>query len=155
MVDGGAHELDGAIGISTPSPLTRQVDIEHRQIAQVVFPTDHRFADSREQLLSAVTLRSRVAVHQRKPQRHPGVGQRDVITGSFGDPQGILALAHRAIIGRKHATRDSRPVGEADNRGVRHGVGAARHGQSMPQVVLPSGAAQATTGESARREGDR
>ena len=35
--------------------------------------------------LSALTLGSRVAVHQRKAERHPGEAQRVVITGAFGD----------------------------------------------------------------------
>ena len=67
-------------------------------------------ADLGQELLSAVTLRSRLAVHQRKAQRHPGEGQREIITGSFGNPQGILDLAHRAIVGPQHAIRYSREV---------------------------------------------
>ena len=43
-------------------------------------------ADLGQERLSAVTLRSRLAVHQRKAQRHPGEGQRHIITGSFGNP---------------------------------------------------------------------
>jgi hypothetical protein len=34
----------------------------------------------------AVTLRRRLAVHQRMVQRHPGEGQYEIITGSFGNP---------------------------------------------------------------------
>ena len=66
-------------------------------------PAQEHFADLGQELLSAVTLRSRLAVHQRKAQRHPGDGQREIITGSFGNPQGILDLAHRAIVGPQHA----------------------------------------------------
>ena len=54
--------------------------------AQDVFLADEHFADLGQKLVSAVTLRSRVAVHQRNAQRHPGEGQREVITGSFGNP---------------------------------------------------------------------
>ena len=66
-------------------------------------PAQEHVADLGQQLLSAVTLGSRLAVHQRNAQRHPGEGQREVITGSFGNPQGILDLAHRGIVGRQHA----------------------------------------------------
>jgi hypothetical protein len=38
-----------------------------------------------QELLCAVTLRSRLAVHQRNAQRRPGNGQREVITGPFGN----------------------------------------------------------------------
>ncbi len=47
-----------------------------------------------QQLLSAVTLRIRVAVHQRKTQHRPGEDHRHIITGSFGNPQRLLDLAH-------------------------------------------------------------
>jgi len=30
IVDGGTHERDGVIAISTPSPLTRRVDLKQR-----------------------------------------------------------------------------------------------------------------------------
>ncbi len=86
MVDRGAHERYGVIAISTPSPLTRQVHLDERQIAQQVSAAQEHVADLGQERLSAVTLRSRWAVHQRNAQRHPGEGHRDVITGSFRDP---------------------------------------------------------------------
>ena len=55
-------------------------------IAQEVSPAQEHVADLGQELLSAVTLGSRVAVHQRKAQRHPGEGHREVIAGSFGNP---------------------------------------------------------------------
>ena len=70
-----------------------------------VAPRRNAVAGSAKQLLSPVTLRSRWAVHQRKAQRHLGIRQREVITGSFGNAKGILNLAHRAIVGPKHAVR--------------------------------------------------
>src|SRR6516225_4750830 len=60
-----------------------------------------------------------MAVHQRNAQRHPGEGHREVITGSFGYPQGSLDLAHRRIVGPQHASRYSRAVDPGDNRGVK------------------------------------
>jgi len=51
-----------------------------------VFPAQERFAGLGQQLLSAGTLRIRVAVHQRGAQRRPGEVQRHIITGSFGNP---------------------------------------------------------------------
>jgi hypothetical protein len=42
-------------------------------------------ADLGQECLSAVTLRSRLAVHQRDAQRHSGEGQRHIVTGSFGN----------------------------------------------------------------------
>ena len=60
VVDGGADERYRLIAISPPSPLTRHVH-----------PTD-RFLG--QELLSAVTLRIRWAVHERNAQRQPGVG---------------------------------------------------------------------------------
>jgi hypothetical protein len=36
MVDGGAHKRYGVIAITAPSPLTRQVDLDDRAIAQVL-----------------------------------------------------------------------------------------------------------------------
>ena len=86
MVDGGAHERYGVIAISTPSPLTRRVHVDERQIAQQVSAAQEHVADLGQERLSAVTLRIRVAVHQRNAQRQPGQGQREVITGSFRDP---------------------------------------------------------------------
>ncbi|HYB36306.1 MAG TPA: hypothetical protein VEF72_11380, partial [Mycobacterium sp.] len=46
-------------------------------------------------------------MHQRNAQRHPGEAQREVIAGSFGNPQGILDLAHRPVIGPHHASWQS------------------------------------------------
>ena len=60
---------------------------------------EEHFAHPGQQLLSASTLCSPVAVHQRMAERQPGDGQREIITGSFGNPQGILDLAHRGIVG--------------------------------------------------------
>ena len=76
-------------------------------------PAHEYVADLGQELQSAVTLRSRVAVHQRHAQRHPDVGHREVITGSFGNPQGILDLAHGGIVGPQHAIRYSPEVAEA------------------------------------------
>ncbi len=42
-------------------------------------------ADLGQEFLSPVTLGSRLMVHQRNAQRRPGEGQREVITGSFGN----------------------------------------------------------------------
>jgi hypothetical protein len=36
--------------------------------------------------VSAVTVGSRWAVRQRKAQRYLGEGQREIVTGSFGNP---------------------------------------------------------------------
>jgi hypothetical protein len=130
----------------------RQIDIDEWSIAQVVSLAHDHLADLGQQLLSAVTLRIRWAVHQRKARRSPGKGNHEVITGSFGNSQGILDLAHCGIVGPRHATRYCRGIDVGDNRGVRHGVGAAGHGQSVPLVVPPSGATQPITGPSARRE---
>ena len=43
----------------------------------------------------------------------------------------------------------------ADDRGVGHGVGAAGHGQAVPQVLAPSGTTQPIPGMRPRREGER
>ena len=78
-----------------------------------------------------------------------------VISGSVGNPYGILDLAHRAIIGNLHAIRYSREADVGDDRGVGQGIGAAGHGQALPQAILPSRTTQAITGKSPRRQGDR
>jgi hypothetical protein len=70
-------------------------------------------------------------VQQRKAQRDLGVPHRVVITGSFGHPQGILDLAHHAIVGPQHACRYSHEVGVGDDPGVGQGVGAAGQGQAQ------------------------
>jgi hypothetical protein len=82
IVDGGAHERYRLIAISTPSHLTRQVHIGDRQIAEVRSPLQ----DLGQKLYPAGTIRNRWAVHQCMAQRQPGEGQRNVITGSFGNP---------------------------------------------------------------------
>ena len=94
-------------------------------------------------------------MHQRNAQRHPGVRQRVVITGSLGNPEGILDFAHRGIVGSQHTIRYSREVNPADDHGVGHGVGVAGHGQPVLQVVSPSGTTQLKTGTAPRSEGDR
>ena len=38
-------------------------------------------------------------VHQRQGQNYPGEGHGHVITGSFGNPQRVLDLLHRPIVG--------------------------------------------------------
>ncbi len=108
MVDGGAHERYGLIAISTPSPahaakytLTSGKSARRCPWRTKTSPTSARSS------LSAVTLRIRVAVRQRHAQRHPGAGHREVITGSFGNPQGLLDLAHHGIVGPQHAMRYS------------------------------------------------
>ena len=88
----------------------------------------------------------RWAVHERNAQRHPAENQREVITGSFSDSQGLLDLAHRAIVGHQHATWYSRNVDKADSRSVGQGVGALCHSQAVPLVVPPSGNTQPDTG---------
>jgi hypothetical protein len=50
-----------------------------------VFPAHEYVADLGQELVSAVTLGSRVAVQQRGAQRRPDDGHREVITGSFGN----------------------------------------------------------------------
>ena len=85
MVDGGAHERNGLIAISTPSPLTCRVDLDNGQIARLLSLAQEHVADLGQQLLSATTLRSGVAVHQRKAQRRPHLGQREVVAGALGN----------------------------------------------------------------------
>jgi hypothetical protein len=102
-----------------------------------------------------VMIRIRVAVYQRNAQRHPGEGQREVITGSFGNPQGTLDLAHRGIVGPQHANRYPREIDVGDDRGVGQGVGAAGHGQGLPLVVAPFGTTQTIAGDTPRHKGGR
>jgi hypothetical protein len=45
IVDGGAHQRYGLIAISTPSPLTRQVHVDDRQLAQDVSLAQEHLAD--------------------------------------------------------------------------------------------------------------
>ena len=59
VLDDGTDEPYGVIAISTPSPLTRGVDIDDRQFRQAVTPAPEHFADLGQDLLSAVTLRNR------------------------------------------------------------------------------------------------
>src|SRR4029077_17587140 len=154
MVGGGAYYRNGAIAIPPPRPLTRQVHVDNRYIAPLLSPAQEYFADLGQQRLSAVTLAGSPAVHQRKTQRHPGDGQSEIVTGSFGNPQGTLDLAHRGIVGPQHAKGYPRTVGEGDGRGVGHWVGAAGHGQAVPQVIAPSTTTQTETGNSPRRIGE-
>jgi hypothetical protein len=85
LVDGGAHERNRHITFSTPSALTRQVHLDDRQIAQVVSRPSEHLADLGQDLLSAVTVGGLLTVRQCNAQRHSGVRQCDVITGSFGN----------------------------------------------------------------------
>jgi len=105
--------------------------------------------------VSPVTFRICVAVYQREAQRQPGEGHREVITGSLGNPQGILDFGHRTIVGSQHALRYLREVDPGDGRGVGHGVGAAGHGQAAPLVVAPSRTTLGTTGSGPLRKGER
>jgi hypothetical protein len=139
MVDSGTQQRYGPIAISTPCPFTRQLHVHERHIAQEKPFTREKVADLGQKLLSAVTLLSAGAVHQRDAQRHLCEGYRKVITGSLGNPEGIFDLLYRAIIGSVHAIRYCREVDVGDDRGVRQGVGGAAHGNGAVQVVVPSG----------------
>src|ERR1700722_11587635 len=99
IIDGGAHERYGAVEISTPGSFPRQVGVDNRQLAEIVSAAQELVADLGQQFLSAIALGSGSAVHQRNTQRHPGEGQRQVITGSFGNPHGGLDLTQRRIVG--------------------------------------------------------
>ena len=68
-------------------------------------PAQAHVADSRQQLQSAVTLCDGVAMYQREAHRQPGIGQCEIVTGSFGDPQRIVDLAQRGVVGLQHAAR--------------------------------------------------
>ena len=57
------------------------------------------FADLGQELLSAVTVGSRWRCTSATPSADLRVRQREVIAGTFGNPQGILDLAHRGIVG--------------------------------------------------------
>src|ERR1700747_635360 len=83
------------------------------------------------------------------------LASRVISPRSFGNPQGILDLAHRGIVGPQRATWYSREVDVGDGRGVGHGVGAAGHGQGVLLVVAPSRTTQAPTGHSPRCKGQR
>src|SRR4051812_26923847 len=86
MVDGSSHERYRTIAISTPSPLPRQVHVNDLQFAEVVSPAYKDIADLGQNVMSTVTIRTRLAVHQRNGQRSPDEGHRQVITGSFRNP---------------------------------------------------------------------
>ena len=96
-----------------------------------------------------------LAVHQRKAQRRPGEGpargHHRIVRQSAGRPRSRA----RGIVGPQHAKRYSRDVGMGDDRGVGHRVGAAGHGQAVPQVLAPSGTTQPIPGMRPRREGER
>jgi hypothetical protein len=47
-------------------------------------PAQEHVADLGQELLSAVTLRGCLAVHQRQAQRQPGDDQREIVTELFG-----------------------------------------------------------------------
>src|SRR5262249_433659 len=86
VIGGGARDRYGVIAISTPSPLTRQVDVDDGAIGQEISSAQELLADLPHNPLSTLTLRSRLAVPQPNAQRHPGDRQREIITGSFGNP---------------------------------------------------------------------
>ena len=155
MVDGGTQPRYGFIAISTPRPLTRQVHVHQRYIAQEEPFTREQVADLGQKLLSAVALRIRVAVHQCDAQRHLGEGYRKVITGSLGNPEGILDLLYCAIIGSVHAIRYCREVDVGDDRGVSLGIGGAAHGKSAVQVIVPAGMTEPIAGSAARQKSGR
>lgn len=111
-------------------------------------------ADVGQELPSAVTFRSRLAVHQRKAQCHLRVGQREIVGGSLGSVQGILDLAHRWIIGLERSGRYTRAIGVGDSPGVGQRVGVARHGDTVSHVVAPSGTTEAIPANGPRRKGN-
>ena len=44
-------------------------------------------------------------MHQRDAQREPGKAQREILTRSLGDPQRLLDVAQRGVVGQQHPTR--------------------------------------------------
>ena len=86
MVDGGADERYGVIAISRRALSRAKYTLTSGKSRQELSPAQEHVADLGQELLSAVTLRSRWAVHQRNAQRHPGEDQREIIAGSFGNP---------------------------------------------------------------------
>ena len=61
-------------------------------------------ADLPEHLQSALTLCRGVPMHQRDAQRAPGKAQREILTRSLGDPQRLLDVAQRGVVGQQHPT---------------------------------------------------
>ena len=43
-------------------------------------------------------------MHQRDAQREPGKAQREILTRSLGDPQRLLDVAQRGVVGQQHPT---------------------------------------------------
>ena len=154
-MDGGAHERDGLIAFSAPSPLTCRVDLDDGQIAPLLSLAQEHLADLGQELLSAVTLRSGVTVDQRKAQRQPGLGQCEIVTGALGNLQCFLDLTHRRVVGPDHASRYPPVVDVGDDRGKGQWIGAAGQVQAVPQVVAPTRVAQETPGKTPCREGER
>ena len=103
MLDRVAHGRYGGVVMSMPSYLPGQIHLDKRQVGEVMLVAEEYVADVGQELPSAVTFRSRLAVHQRKAQCHLRVGQREIVGGSLGSVQGILDLAHRWIIGLERA----------------------------------------------------
>ena len=89
-------------------------------------------------------------MHQRNAQRHPDLGQREIITGSFDNRQDILDFANCRIMGSQGAQRYSREVDIGDDHGVGQRVGAAGHLHAAAQVVLPPGTTKAIPGDRPR-----
>src|SRR5436189_110088 len=148
MAEGSVHLSYRLVAISTPSAFPRHVHVDERSVPQIVSLMQEYVADLGQECLSAVTLLSRLTVHQRNAQNQPGEGQRHVIAGSFGDPLRILDLVYDRIDGLQHAIGYSGEVTPRDYRSVGQGVGAAGHGQAVAQVVAPVGTTQAITGRS-------
>jgi hypothetical protein len=73
-VGGCAHQLDRLVAIPTPSPFAGHVHVDERSIPEVMCMACEHVADLGQERLSAVTLRSRLAVYQRDVQRHSGEG---------------------------------------------------------------------------------
>ena len=94
-------------------------------------------------------------MHQRETQRPPGKAQRDILTRSLGDLQRLLDVAQRGVVGQQHPARYRETVGECDDQGMRHRVGAAGHGQRPVVVVAPPRTAQRPSGGAARGQRHR
>src|ERR1700741_3310379 len=111
--------------------------------------------DGSQKDLSAVTLGGCRAVDQRKAEGQLSVRQGEIVSGSFGDVEGVLDLSHRGIIRSQNAGSYSDAVGVGNGAGVRQGVGVARHGDAVPQVVMPSRHTEAVPANGPRHDRER
>ena len=126
-VDGFTHQRNGSVAVAAPGLLPREPHVEKSEPLRTNPCRNNMSRTSRQELQSAVTVRTRcrdaAARHPASPGRSPGPYRHWILRQSAPPPRSCA----RWIIGQKHPERI--PANRRSRRqpGVGQGVGAAGH----------------------------